>query len=113
MPESKSGALPLGDIPMVASPQSDTHGIIPRIFLFCNSIFRPLWDFYPSKNGFLVKQQADPGHHIFAVLKFDPHVFQCRDDVDAVAFHAGVHFFGEAAGLLLPRILLCKMIIVM
>ena len=37
MPESKSGALPLGDIPMKCCPDPDTRRIITRSFQFCNT----------------------------------------------------------------------------
>ena len=67
MPESKSGALPLGDIPMSARPQPDTHDIITRIFPFCNSIFRRFQVFYPQRSAlFSIKQQTDPGDDVFA-----------------------------------------------
>ena len=39
MPESKSGALPLGDIP-ISGPAPDTLGIIARSFYFCNYFFK-------------------------------------------------------------------------
>ena len=40
MPESKSGALPLGDIPMLARrPGADTRGIISRHVSFGNLFF--------------------------------------------------------------------------
>ena len=40
MPESKSGALPLGDIPMcIGDLSSDTRGIIAQLFLFGNPFF--------------------------------------------------------------------------
>ena len=42
MPESKSGALQLGDIPMYARPASDTQAIIAWILNFCNSYFSVL-----------------------------------------------------------------------
>ena len=40
MPESKSGALPLGDIPMwTGDLSSDTRGIIAQFFPFGNPFF--------------------------------------------------------------------------
>ena len=46
IPESKSGALPLGDIPMCARPASDTHDIIAWVLKFCNYYFSVLPNFH-------------------------------------------------------------------
>ena len=48
---------------------------------------------------FSVKQQGNPGDHIGAELEFDAVLLQHGNHVDTVAFHAGVHPVGMAAGL--------------
>ena len=49
MPESKSGALPLGDIPIKGARGADTRRIIARAKVFCNNFFK-----YIQKYLFLV-----------------------------------------------------------
>ena len=49
MPESKSGALPLGDIPMPVRRLVDTPGIIAWMFRFCNPFFRFFREFSGQK----------------------------------------------------------------
>ena len=48
---------------------------------------------------FTKKQQGEPGDYIFAVLKFQTLLRNEPQQVDAVAFHAGVHLLREPAGL--------------
>ena len=45
MPESKSGALPLGDIPISVRRMVDTRGIIPWTTRFCNPFLPDFPDF--------------------------------------------------------------------
>ena len=45
MPESKSGALPLGDIPFEMRPVLDTQRIIAWVFIKCNTYFIHGWGF--------------------------------------------------------------------
>ena len=44
------------------------------------------------------EQKAHPGDHIFPVLEFQAEFFQQRDDIDSLAFHAGVHSPRHPAG---------------
>ncbi|MBR2049067.1 MAG: hypothetical protein IJ960_10780, partial [Oscillospiraceae bacterium] len=49
----KSGALPLGDIPMLMYPDLDTRRIIAYLFGSCNNFFRfSLGIFFAKRNHF-------------------------------------------------------------
>ena len=57
----------------------------------CNTLF--------INDQLVVKeQQGIPGDDVTAVLEFQTVFFQNGNDIDAVAFDAGVHPFREAAG---------------
>ena len=47
----------------------------------------------------LKKKQGEPGNGIVAVLESQTQVVDHGDDIDAVAFHAGMHPVGVVAGL--------------
>ena len=49
MPESKSGALPLGDIPISVRRMVDTRGIISWTIRFCNPFLPDSGDFSKEK----------------------------------------------------------------
>jgi hypothetical protein len=61
MPESKSGALPLGDIPMWSGDlPSDTRSIITQLSVFGNPFFA---DFAFSENYFFKNTVPQPHFH--------------------------------------------------
>ena len=104
MPESKSGALPLGDIPMPVRRLVDTPGIIAWMFRFCNPFFRFFREFSGQKfrlssRPVIANQSADwcvmtPGRG-----RFPPIMGHSKTDSDYGSFRGAAH-----AGVGIPRL---------
>jgi hypothetical protein len=68
MPESKSGALPLGDIP-ISALDSDTRGIIAWLLGKCKRKISVLVGFYGGKRGRGIRDYHRTSNHAVGAIQ--------------------------------------------